>query len=146
MWRWTHVRFAAISPPYKNMWSGSTGPTLPSMQVRQEYTDIRDTRGLVGWCEANLDAPIVTGKISYTYARVLASARGFTPRPREQPARQEPGLWCADSYLQRAVADVDRKTKVIVPLWRHKTGKDTMGQISGKARLLRRTILPGRIS
>jgi len=126
-------------------WKYRTDPAEYASPAGVQF-DIRDTRGLVGWCEANLDAPIVTGKISYTYARVLASARGFTPRPREQPARQEPGLWCADSYLQRAVADVDRKTKVIVPLWRHKTGKDTMGQISGKARLLRRTILPGRIS
>lgn len=35
--KWTHVRFAAISPPYRNLWSGSTGPTLPTMQHRQEY-------------------------------------------------------------------------------------------------------------
>lgn len=45
--RWTHVRFAAISPPYRNMWNGATGPSLPSMQVRQEYNstylDLQDS-------------------------------------------------------------------------------------------------------
>lgn len=35
--KWTLVRFAAVSPPYRNMWTGSTGPTLPTMQTRQEY-------------------------------------------------------------------------------------------------------------
>lgn len=48
------------------------------------------------WVDTNLGGDRV-GKLSYTYARVLAHARGFTPRPRVQPARQEPGLWCAGS-------------------------------------------------
>lgn len=83
-------RFAVVEPEYRT----PEGFTFKS--GRRDGRDDWLLQSGIGSAEPRI------GKISYTYARVWGRARGFTPRPRVQPATPKPGLWCAGSHLERA--------------------------------------------
>lgn len=119
-------------------WNYRTDPAEYANPAGIQYDLSRSPR-LDDWRRVNLDVHLEGKLISQCPpgGRVgPLGTGGLVPRLIPRPSRP----FCTGD------ANTRRQTKISLPIWRHKIGKDIMGQISRKTCLLRRTILPGRIS